>query len=192
MKSRGLQDEAKESLAFIRATMARSVTFTAVSGWGGIAMGMLACVAALVASRTDDSTAWLAVWLAAAVVASLVGLASMTIKARRHGVALWSAAGRRFAQGFGPSLIAGAVMTAALVRAGAFDLLPATWLLLYGAGVLAGATASVPVLTWLGAALMALGGAASLVGRYGDFWLAAGFGGLHIMFGVIVVRKHGG
>jgi hypothetical protein len=89
-------------------------------------------------------------------------------------------------------LMAGAVMTAAFVRAGAFELLPATWLLLYGAGVLAGATASVPVLTWLGAALMALGGAASLVGCYGDFWLASGFGGLHIIFGVIVVRKHGG
>jgi hypothetical protein len=48
------------------------------------------------------------------------------------------------------------------------------------------------VLTWLGVALMALGAAASPAGRFGDLWLAAGFGGLHIVFGFIIARKHGG
>jgi hypothetical protein len=105
---------------------------------------------------------------------------------------VWSASGRRFAQGFVPALAGGAVITAALVRAGTFDLLPSVWLLLYGAGILAGATASVPILTWLGVALMGLGAAASLVGRFGDLWLAVGFGGLHIVFGFIIARKHGG
>jgi hypothetical protein len=39
---------------------------------------------------------------------------------------------------------------------------------------------------------MALGAAASPAGRFGDLWLAAGFGGLHIVFGFIIARKHGG
>lgn len=192
MPAQPLHEHAADSLAFIRATMARSATFTAVPGQGGIAMGAIGLAAAVVASRTSDPQAWLTVWLLAAVVAVGVGLATMQVKARRHQVALWSASGRRFAQGFIPALAAGAVITAALVRAGTLELLPAIWLLLYGAGILAGATASVPILTWLGVGLMALGAAASLVGRFGDLWLAVGFGGLHIVFGFIIARKHGG
>jgi len=192
MAAQGLHEHAADSLAFIRATMARSVAFTAVPGRGGMAMGVIGLAVAAIASRTTDRQAWLALWLAAAVGAGGIGLAAMQMKARRYQVAIWSASGRRFAQGFVPSLAAGAVLTAALVNAGSFDLLPAIWLLLYGAGVLAGATASVPVLTWLGVALMALGGAASLVSRFGDLWLAAGFGGLHIIFGFIIARKYGG
>jgi hypothetical protein len=190
--AQGLHEHAADSIAFIRATMARSVAFTAVPGVGGIGMGVVGLAAAAAASQVADRQAWLAIWLAAAVMAGAVGLVAMQIKARRHDVAIWSASGRRFAQGFLPSLVAGAALTAALVPRGAYDLLPAVWLLLYGAGVLAGATASVPVLTWLGVALMALGAAASPAGRFGDLWLAAGFGGLHIVFGFIIARKHGG
>jgi hypothetical protein len=192
MPAQPLHEHAADSLAFIRATMARSATFTAVPGHGGIVMGVIGIAAAAVASQTADPQAWLTVWLLAAVVAVGIGLAAMQVKARRHQVAVWSASGRRFAQGFVPALAGGAVITAALVRAGTFDLRPSVWLLLYGAGILAGATASVPILTWLGAALMGLGAAASLVGRFGDLWLAVGFGGLHIVFGFIIARKHGG
>ena len=192
MAHQALHEHAADSLAFIRATMARSAAFTAVPGRGGVAMGLIGLAAAAGASQMADRQAWLAAWLAAAFVAVTVGLVTMQMKARRHQVAIWSASGRRFAQGFVPSLAAGAVLTAAMGSAGAYALLPAVWLLLYGAGILAGATSSVPILTWLGAALMALGGAASLVSRFGDLWLAAGFGGLHIVFGVIIARKHGG
>lgn len=192
MPTHGLQEHAADSLAFIRATMARSATFTAVPGRGGVGMGLIGVAAAIVASRTTDQQAWLAVWLAAAIAASAAGLLAMQIKARRHQMTLWSASGRRFAQGFLPSLAAGALLTAMFSTGGAYERLPAIWLLLYGAGVLAGATASVPVLTWAGATLMALGAVASQTPRFGDLWLAAGFGGVHIVFGLIIARKHGG
>jgi hypothetical protein len=117
----------------------------------------------------------------------------MCAKARRYDISLGSAAGRRFAQGFVPALAAGAVLTVALVNTGRFDLLPAVWLLLYGAGVLAGSTSSVPVLAWLGAAFMALGAAAAFTSAaWRDVWLAAGFGGLQMIFGAVIVRNHGG
>ena len=192
MASQGLQEQAADSLAFIRATMARSVAFTAVPGRGGIVMGAVGFAAAAAASGVSDPRVWLEIWISAAVVAGAAGVAAMHLKSQRHRVPLWSASGRRFAQGFVPSLAAGGLLTVALARAGAFDLLPGIWLLLYGAGVLAGATASVPVLTWLGGALMTLGAAATLSGRFGNLWLAAGFGGLHIIFGFIIARKHGG
>ena len=188
-----LNERAIESLEFIRTTMARSAPFTAVPGRGGIAMGVVATLAAIVGSRETSDTRWLLVWLAAAVAAAPLGFMAMRWKAKKYGISLWSAAGRRFAQGFLPALVAGAILTIALVDAGRVDLVPATWLLLYGAGVLAGATASVPVLAWLGAAFMVLGAAAAFSGgAWRDVWLGAGFGGLQILFGVLIARNHGG
>lgn len=188
-----LNERAIESLEFIRTTMARSAPFTAVPGRGGMRMGAIAIAAAAIGAGQRDDWYWLGVWLAAAGIAVPVGLVAMRRKARRHDVSLWSANGRRFAQGFLPALMAAAVLTAALVNTGRFDLLPAIWLLLYGAGVLAGSTASIPVLAWLGGAFMLLGaGAAATGGAWRDLWLGAGFGGLHVAGGFIIARKHGG
>jgi hypothetical protein len=188
-----LNERAIESLEFIRTTMARSAPFTAVSGIGGIAMGAVALAAALVTRSSASNEQWLTVWVAAAAVAVPVGFVLMRAKARRHDLALWSAAGRRFAQGFVPAIAAGAVLTFALVRIDAVDLVPAVWLLLYGAGVLAGSSASVPVLAWLGALFMVLGSISLFTPpAWRDLWLAAGFGVLQIGFGAYIARNHGG
>ena len=188
-----LNERAIESLEFIRTTMARSAPFTAVSGAGGIAMGVLALVAAAFARSSSSNEQWLTVWVACAAVAVPVGFVLMRAKARRHDLALWSAAGRRFAQGFVPAIAAGAVLTLALVRAGAVDLVPAVWLLLYGAGVLAGSSSSVPVLAWLGALFMVLGSVSLFTpSEWRDLWLASGFGLLQIAFGAYIARNHGG
>jgi hypothetical protein len=188
-----MHERAAESIEFIRETMVRSASFTAVPGQGGIVMGGIGVLTAVMASRAETPERWLATWLVAAVVAAPIGLAATIVKAKRHHVALWSASGRRFMQGFLPALVAGAALTLALVRADRIELLPPTWLLLYGAGILAGATASIAVLTWVGALFMALGvGAVATIGQWPDVWLGAGFGGLQIIFGIIITRKHGG
>ena len=188
-----LNERAIESLEFIRTTMARSAPFTAVSGSGGIAMGVLALVAAAFARSSSSNEQWLTVWVACAAVAVPVGFVLMRAKARRHDLALWSAAGRRFAQGFVPAIAGGAVLTFALVRADAVDLVPAVWLLLYGAGVLAGSSSSVPVLAWLGALFMVLGSVSLFTpSEWRDLWLASGFGVLQIAFGAYIARNHGG
>jgi hypothetical protein len=188
-----LNERAIESLEFIRTTMARSAPFTAVPGLGGMAMGGIGIAAAAIGMRQTDDWMWLAVWFGAAAIAAPVGFLFMRAKARRHGLSLWSANGRRFAQGFAPPLVAGGVITAALVSESRFDLVPATWLLMYGAGVLAGSIASIPVLAWVGAAFMVLGaGAAATAGEWRDLWLGVGFGGLQVMFGFVIARHHGG
>jgi hypothetical protein len=188
-----LNERAMESLEFIRTTMARSAPFTAVSGRGGIAMGILALAAAALARSTTSDEQWLATWIGAAVVAVPVGFVLMRAKAQRYELTLWSAAGRRFAQGFVPSIVAGAVLTIALVRMAAIDVVPAAWLLLYGAGVLAGSSSSVPVLAWLGGLFMVLGGVSLVTPtEWRDLWLAGGFGVLQIAFGAYIARNHGG
>ena len=188
-----LNERAMESLEFIRTTMARSAPFTAVSGRGGIAMGVLALVAAALGRSTSSDQQWLMTWIGSAAVAVPVGFVMMRAKARRYELALWSAAGRRFAQGFVPAIAAGAVLTFALVRIDSVELVPAAWLLLYGAGVLAGSSSSVPVLAWLGALFMVLGAASLFTpAAWRDLWLGAGFGVLQIVFGIYIARNHGG
>ena len=188
-----MHERAADSIEFIRETMVRSASFTAVPGQGGMVMGVIGLVAAGFGIYAPTPRAWLGTWLVAATMAAPIGLVATIVKARRNNVALWSASGRRFMQGFLPALVAGAALTWALVRAERVELLAPTWLLLYGAGILAGATASIPVLTWLGAEFMLLGcGAVLTGGRWADVWLGAGFGGLQIVFGIIIARKHGG
>ena len=188
-----LDEQAAESIAFIRHTMARSASFTAVPGKGGVAMGVVGSLTALAASAQADPPTWLAVWLVGAALAIPIGVWTMLAKARMHAVAVLSPAGRRFAQGFLPAIVAAAIMTGLFVRGQQVDLLPSTWLLLYGAGVMAGGSASVPILAWTGAAFMGCGiGAGLSPTGWGDVWLGLGFGGAHIVFGLIIARKHGG
>ncbi len=188
-----LNERAIESLEFIRTTMARSAPFTAVPGRGGVAMGLLAILAAVVARSARNDAQWLTTWVACAAVAVPVGFIFMRAKAQRYELALWSAAGRRFAQGFAPAVTAAAILTVALVRSDAVDLVPATWLLLYGAAVLAGSSASVPVLAWMGSLFMAFG-LLSLVtpAAWRDVWLGGGFGVLQLAFGLYIARNNGG
>ena len=186
-----LHARAMDDLSFIRATMERATAFTAVPGWGGVIMGLTALVAAwLAAGRAPDE--WLAVWAAELAVAVAVGAIAMALKARRAGGAVLSRPARQFLFGFIPPLLAGALLTAALVRAGLHDLLPGTWLLLYGAGVMTGGAYSVRVVPAMGLAFVALGALALLQPGWGEGLLAAGFGGLHVAFGLVIARRYGG
>lgn len=189
---RELDRHAEESLRFIRRTMERSASFTAVPGWGGVAMGVTALVAAAVAAGQASPRAWLAVWLVEAGTAFAIGLAATAHKARRHGLPLRSQPARRFALALAPAFVAGAVLTAALVQAGRLDLLPGTWLLLYGAGVTAGGAHSVPAVPAMGGLFMALGIVAFAIPGWHDALLAIGFGGLQLGFGIAIARRHGG
>lgn len=188
-----LHDRAAENLRFIRETMERAGAFTAVPGWGGVGMGLSALAAAALAARQSSPGRWLAVWLGEAVVAVAIAAAGMALKAKRAETPLLSASGRKFALSFLPPVLAGALLTPALFRAGDVALLPGAWLLLYGAGVVTAGTYSVRAVPIMGTCLLLLGAAALFSpAAWGDAYLAAGFGGVQIGFGFWIARKHGG
>jgi len=188
-----LHVRAMDNLRFIRQTMERATAFTAVPGWGGVGMGILALGAAAVAHTRLSPTAWLATWLGVSVAALTLGGWTMAAKARRAGTAVFSYSGRRFVLSYVPPLLVGALLTAALVRAGLYQALPGTWLLLYGTGVATGGAFSVRVVPLMGLCFMALGAVALFGPRaWGNVLMAAGFGGLHIVFGLIIARRYGG
>lgn len=188
-----LHDRAMDDLRYIRETMERSAEFTHVSGIGGVAMGAIALVAAALASAEATQLGWIAIWLLAAVLSLGVAVYAMARKSRAEGTKLLAGPGRRFAWSVIPPLAAGAVLTAALLRTGSTDLLPGTWLLLYGTSIVTGGSYSVRPVPLMGAAFMAAGVAALLSpAPWGDAFMAAGFGGLHIVFGIVIWRKYGG
>ena len=184
---------AEADLRFIRGAMERSGSFTAVPGRGGMAMGVVALAAAGAARLVDGPEAWVALWVVAAAVAIGVGVLAMRRKAAREGLALLAGPGRRFLLCLCPSLVVGALLTAALARAGAVELLPGAWLLCYGAGVVAAGALSPPIVPVTGAAFLVLGATALIAPpSWGDALLAAGFGGIHLVSGLVVARRHGG
>lgn len=186
-----LGDRALEHLAFIRGTMARASAFTGVPGWGGVAMGVTAVAAAVVAGRQPTREGWLAVWLADAAVAFLIGAWSLGRKSRRVDGAL-TAPARRFLLSFAPPLVAGALLTPVLWVVGQGALLPGVWLLLYGTGVVTGGAFSVRAVPLLGLVLMALGAVALTRPAWGNLAMAVGFGAAQIGFGFYIARRHGG
>ena len=193
MAPEAIGERAADNLRFIRDAMERASTFTAVPGRGGVAMGATALAAALVSSRVRTPAEWLGVWLAEAFLAFAIGVWAMARKARAAGVSLYSGPARRFLFSLGAPLAAGAVVTLALERAGRFELLPGLWLLLYGAAVATGGAFSVRVVPVMGALFMLLGAVCLFCPpEWGTGFLAAGFGGLQIAFGIAIARRHGG
>jgi len=188
-----LHGRAMDNLEFIRDAMERSTEFTAVPGYGGVLMGATAIGASVIASIQPTYRTWLLTWLVEAVLAFSIGLLMMWQKSKLVETSLNSTPAKKFALGFTPPLVAGIILTGLLYFNELFRFMPTVWLTLYGTAVVSGGAYSVravPVLGWLFIAL----GTVSIVlpAVYGDWLMGIGFGGLHIIFGLIIARKYGG
>src|SRR5438270_888932 len=188
-----LHDRAMDNLRYIRETMERASAFTAVPGWGQVAIGVSAIAAACLAGHQSTPRAWLGVWLAEAIISLLIAGWLMDRKARALHVPLFSGPGRKVAFSLSPPLVVGALLTVVLFRAGLVNVIPAMWLLLYGTGVVTGGMYSVSVVPVMGVCFMLLGAAGLFAPAvFGNWLMGAGFGGLHIIFGAIIARRYGG
>ena len=188
-----LHARAMDNLRFIRETMERAGSFTAVSGWGQVAIGASALLAAWLADRQSSPAAWLAVWMGEALLSFIIGVASSGWKAHAAGMPLLSGPGRKFALSLAPALVAGALFTVVLFDIGLLHLLPGMWMLLFGVGVITAGAFSARIVPLMGCAFM-LFGTVALFGppEWGGPLMAAGFGGLHLLFGLAIARRHGG
>ena len=188
-----LHSRAADNLRYIRDTMESATPFTAVPGWGGLAMGLTTIPAAALALQARTTEAWLAIWLIDMAIALAIGGIAMARKARTAGLRVSRGASRRFVLNLSPPLAAAAVLTVVLYRAGLSEALPGTWLLLYGVGVVTAGAFSVRPVPMMGLCFMALGMAAFfLPAGWETPLMAAGFGGLHVLFGWLIARRYGG
>jgi hypothetical protein len=188
-----LHDRAMDNLRYIRETMELATAFTGISGWGEIAIGVTALIATAIAALQSTFNAWLAVWIAEGLISLLIAGWSMDRKTRAIDMPLGSGPGRKAVFSLTPPLLAGGLLTIVLVQAGLTNAIPGVWLLLYGTGVITGGMYSVKVVPIMGICLMVLGALALFSPpAFANWFMAAGFGGLHVVFGAIIVRKYGG
>lgn len=184
---------AMDNLRYIRETMERAGSFTAISGWGVVAIGIIAVIAGVVAGLQASPRAWLAIWLLDAVVSLVIAVSTIGAKASALRIPLLSEPARKFFLSFSPPMLVGAVLSAVLLAQDHTALLPGVWLLMYGAAVVTAGTYSVKIIPVMGAAFMSVGAIALVApAAWGNMVLAAGFGGLHIAFGLLIARRHGG
>ncbi len=184
---------AADHLKYIRETMERAAEFTAVPGWGGVAMGVTALAAAWLASRQNSPRAWLVVWLAEVFVAVAIAAPAAATKARRANSSLFTGPGRKFVLSFAPPIFVGGLLTYAMTQSGGISYLPGIWLLLYGTAIVTGGAFSVRVVPIMGVCLMALGVAALFTSAsWGNLFMAAGFGAVQIAFGTWIALRYGG
>jgi hypothetical protein len=197
-----LHARAEDNLSFIRDAMTRSSSFTAVPGWGMVAMGVIALFGAWVAAIQQSLDWWVNTWTAVAVIACSVGITTMLIKAKRNRTSLLTGPGRRFVMSFSPSIAAGIILSEVFYVRHLDYLMTPTWLMLYGIAVMNGGAYSVKPVPLTGLCFLVLGvvsaflplEAVSIVGPFllRDLLLALAFGGFHIVLGLIVAKKYGG
>ena len=188
-----IHGQAIDDLRYIRQTMERAGAFTAISGWGLMATGATALAAAWLAVVQPTTEAWLGVWLAEALVALAVSLWASSRKARASLIPLLNGPGRMFVFAFTVPMVAGALLTLSFYPGPMAGRLAAMWLLLYGVGIVTGGAFSVRIVPAMGLCFMLLGASALFSPvAWGTAYLAAGFGGLHLVFGWLIARRHGG
>ncbi len=183
-----LDAHALGTLKYIRSSI-EAAGLLAVPGSAGIAMGAVGLLAAVLAAQPSLARHWFEIWLGAGVGAFLCGSAVMIHQAVSRETVLYRGTARKFLLCLSPSLFAGAVLTLVLWRHRAEGSIPGVWLLLYGCGVTAASTMTVRPVSVMGALFVALGVAAlGLPPQYSNLALGAGFGGLHLLFGIIIGR----
>lgn len=188
-----LHTQAMDNLRFIRNTMESAGSFTAVPGKGGMLMGATALFAAYAAHLSANASAWLRVWLGEAVLALAIGFWFSYRKAAQESTPLLTRPFRRFVLALAPSIFAGTLLTMVFYQRGLTQLIPAMWLLLYGAGITSGGAFSVRVVPIMGMSFLALGSLATIAPvSLADPMLALGFGGFHLFFGWRIAKRYGG
>ena len=188
-----MHTHAMDNLRFIRSAMESSAFFTSVPGLGGVVVGLTGVLAGALAGVPSLSSHWLTIWVAAAAVALIQGGLFMARKARGQGVRLSRGVARRFIFSVTPPLVAAVVLTWFLHGTANESMIPGLWLLLYGSGVVSGGTFSVRPVPVMGLCFMLLGLVALFAPMsWANTLLTVGFGGLHIVFGAVIARRHGG
>ena len=184
-----LESHALGTLQYIRASIEAASQF-AVPGSAGVAMGAVGVLAAVLCAQPAFAPHWFRIWLVAAAAAFLGGSALMAHQSLRSGTALFRGPVRKFLMCLCPALAVGVILTVQLWLSASPRMIPAVWLLMYGCGVLAASTMTVRPVALMGALFLALGVAAlELPFARQNLLLGAGFGGLHIIFGLAISAR---
>jgi len=191
-KTVNLDAHAAATLRYIRASMDAAARVS-IPGSAGIVMGIIGVAAAAISLAPPFKQHWHLVWLSAAPVAASAGGLLLTRPASLLSFTASGTAGRKLAFCLLPSLFAGAAMTLVLWSGDRMNAVPGTWLLLYGCALISASVPTTALVAWMGICFVGLGIAALFAPFVPQMiLLGLGFGGLHIVFGILMGRIDNG
>jgi len=193
--------QAAEHLRVIRELMERPIRSTTRSGLSGIIAGLLAlagCAATWAIAPDFDGRAAPPVavgfiWLGVFVLAVALDLFISWRRTRELGRAFWTRTTRQTALAIAPAFLLGGLSTYFYANGNAWYYIPPSWMLYYGLAAWSIGMFSIAEVKLLGAAFIIAG-----VICFFNFHdhpvaaLAATFGGFHLIYGVVVWKRHGG
>ena len=201
-----------ENLKHIRNMMERSTKFLSLSGYSGIAAGVVALAGAAIAYfvilqqgaiKYDEhirvlsniSTMRIRLQMAALALSTLVCAVGAawyfsSRKAKRAGTRLWTSTARRTLYHFLIPLFTGGIFCMALIMNNNIHLLAAAMLIFYGLALVNAAKFTVEEVHYLGLSEIVLGILAGFFLRYGLLFWTLGFGVIHIVYGIRMFYKY--
>lgn len=203
------EQEYIKDLTEIRSMMERSTRFLSLTGWSGIMAGIYALLGAYLAYRiiylNPDEVVYTSlkanilsgsvstlILIAVAVLVLAIGTAIMLSyrKSKVNDYKLWNPATRRLIINLAIPLVTGGVFIIVLFSKGLLGLIAPSTLIFYGLALLNASKFTFEDVKYLGITQIALGLAASYYVGYGLFFWAAGFGLMHIIYGIYMHLRY--
>lgn len=196
-------DDIKE----IRKIMDRSTRFLSLSGMSGITSGIIALIGAFMAYTTiydgqdyfqyrkallnsDSLTSLLIIALATLSLSILCAYFFTTRRAKKNNEALLDEQAKRMLLNMAIPLLAGGVLSLIFISKGFVGLAAPLTLIFYGLALVSGSTYTMDEMRSLGLLEIGLGLLSSYFIGYGLIFWAIGFGGLHIIYGIVMHYKY--
>jgi hypothetical protein len=198
-----IQDHLRD-LSEIRNLMEQHSKFLSLSGLSGVSAGVVALLGAgltwwhlghpwIFAARAAQSgQLQVLLYIAAGVLLLAVGLAvlfSLRL-ARQRGLPTWNTSAKRLLTSLALPLVVGGAFCAVQILHGSIIWVPACMLLFYGLALLNASKHTLPEIRLLGYCELVLGLACAAWYEGALLFWAAGFGGLHVGYGIFMYLKY--
>jgi len=210
------QQEPLEALQDIKQMMNKSSRFISLSGLSGIAAGVCALIGAWVAHQKlvqyefGNSNGYneldgtyifkdghellaknlLLIGLITFVAALVLAFLFTWLRSRKTDVPIWGFSARRLMINVAVPMIAGGFLVWRLVNFGLFGLVAPACLLFYGLALINASKYTLPEIRYLGYGQLILGILNLWMMGSGIYFWAAGFGVLHILYGIFMWNKY--
>jgi len=197
------QQQTLQELHHIKQMMERSTRFISLSGLSGISAGLLALLGASFAVKRismyaheksidyETLVSQLIIIAALVLIAAFVAAFIFTyLRSRRNGISIWGATTYRMLINLAIPLIAGSFFVTRMLQMDHIFLIAPTCLLFYGLALVNVSKYTLGEIRYLGYCELILGIINLWVPGYGLVFWAAGFGGLHIIYGIIMWWKY--
>lgn len=207
-------NEPIQALEEIKQMMGRGSRFVSLSGWSGIAAGICALVAAWLAGKKFNEYAiseneyeaksnytrdgnllqldreLLILAVSTFIAAFFFAFLFTYLRSRKTGVPIWGFMARKVIINGAVPMVVGGLLVWRIAEFGLYGLVTPACLLFYGLALINASKFTVSEVRYLGYLQLLLGVINLWAIGYGLYFWAAGFGVLHILYGIVMWSKY--